>query len=469
MTSALPSWTPFEAGAPPAFSEPEARPGRVVALIAGEGALRAGWVGELALGLAEAWGVTAAGRVVTVDAGFHAPSLQRAADLPSGEGLSDLLLWGGSLQRVTRRSARGPLVVTTGTPIADGASVLGTPRWPAVCEGFREAGVLLAVVVPASEPGLDRVVAEASDVVLLAAKEEEASSLLAEGTEKVRGVVGLEEVDTASATPVQDSRAEEEGQALETDGPEPEDPGPTVRSSQPGVLFQPPADPEEGRGAGRRTGWILAVVAFLVIALGAAYRAGYVHVPGFGRGDVTAEAAPGSDLSAVGPADAVPVQAFSVVVGSYEDAAAAADVVASFSESAPDVVFFAEPVFADGRVVHRVLAGPAADSGTAVQLAASLATASEANASGWLVVGTPSAFQLGETRDVDSANRRVEVLSGLGIPAYVLAVDYSDGTVRFRVYAGAFANAEEASSLSHLLQERGLSHADLSRRIGRLP
>jgi hypothetical protein len=48
-------------------------------------------------------------------------------------------------------------------------------------------------------------------------------------------------------------------------------------------------------------------------------------------------------------------------------------------------------------------------------------------------------------------------------------VTYSDGSVRFRVYAGAFADEAEAIYLSGLLQERGLSSATLSERTGRLP
>jgi hypothetical protein len=69
----------------------------------------------------------------------------------------------------------------------------------------------------------------------------------------------------------------------------------------------------------------------------------------------------------------------------------------------------------------------------------------------------------------EAALRRSGVLQGLGVPSYVLAVTYSDGSVRFRVYAGAYADEAEATYLSGLLQERGLSSATLSERTGRLP
>ena len=69
----------------------------------------------------------------------------------------------------------------------------------------------------------------------------------------------------------------------------------------------------------------------------------------------------------------------------------------------------------------------------------------------------------------DAAETRAQELEAVDVPAYVLAVDYSDGSVRYRVYAGAFADRTEASSLSALLQKQGLDGATLSDRIGRLP
>jgi hypothetical protein len=57
----------------------------------------------------------------------------------------------------------------------------------------------------------------------------------------------------------------------------------------------------------------------------------------------------------------------------------------------------------------------------------------------------------------------------MGVPAYVLAVDYTDGSARFRVYAGAFANEAEASLMLRHLTDSGLSAAHLSDRKGRIP
>ena len=59
--------------------------------------------------------------------------------------------------------------------------------------------------------------------------------------------------------------------------------------------------------------------------------------------------------------------------------------------------------------------------------------------------------------------------AGAQVLAYVLAVDYSDGSSRYRVYAGAFADDAEASLLLLHLTDRGMNAARLVERKGRLP
>ena len=76
---------------------------------------------------------------------------------------------------------------------------------------------------------------------------------------------------------------------------------------------------------------------------------------------------------------------------------------------------------------------------------------------------------LGEMAELDAASRRVEVLSELNVPAYVLAVDYSDGTTRHRVYAGAYQDENESDYFQQHLETQGVSNASLSMRIGRIP
>lgn len=603
MTSVLPTWTEIDPGAPLTFAD-GVPSGRVVALVAGPGAVEAGWSADAVLQIADGWGR----RVVVADAGLESPSLAEVAGVASEEGLSDLLLWGASVKRVTRRRDTGGLVVTSGTPVADAAAAFAEARWRTLCDGFRQAGVTFAVLVPSTDPSVSSVVEIADDVVIMAAPDEDALALLAFGHEKVRAVVGreggVEPADEAEApaepalevvegdeagveevaaevselvdeTPTEedsedgalefeeapvwepaalapeeedeaepvtafgafpldgDELDEEEGQDEESaetamtfdapsddplapdadfrfDAPEgDEDPVPPSAMEEPAadedgwsdpLLDGPtaaaeptdaPEDPldavppmptfeevvmeaemEQTRGGGRRT-VLLVVLLVLIVATAAAAYLGFVNIPGItpaaSEGVEAPTQAPTPPVAAAPARETSVVMAFSVALGAYQDSAVANQTVASFAAKVPDVLFVIAPVEVNGSVYERVLAGPAQDSAAAIALAAHVSEVTGANPSTWVTRSSPQAFQLGEMADLEAARRRETALRDLGIPAYTLAVDYDDGSVRYRVYAGAYADDSEAAYLSGLLQERGLSTATLSDRIGRLP
>ncbi len=478
MTHDLPAWKPFDPDAPPTLSPDGDRPGHIVALVAGAGAMKGGWVGEVTLGLAASWGVATGGRVVAADASFQEPCLHRAANVPLDEGLSDMLLWGGSLQRVARATERVGFVVTAGTPIADGAAALRSERWGEVCEGFREAGVTLVVLVPVSEAGLPSVVREASDVVLLLAPDEAPAGVLVEGTAKVRGSVGLSDAVDA---PGEERVAALVGASRDVPADAPEDAeGVDVLDAADDPLYRvpesrPAKEGQEVRGApaprpSRGGGRIFALVAvgvLLVIAVLVAAFLGFVNVPGITPGGAGGQAS--GSAAVLLPAEGAPRQTFSVDVGTFDDATAAAERAAALAGMLPDVVVITEPIADGGILRHRVLAGPATDASAAEALVGRLTAAVGAGVGEAEPISTPRAFQLGEMPELDAAVRRVEVLAGLDIPAYVLAVDYEDGSVRYRVYAGAYAEESEGVGLARLLQERGLSASALTERIGRVP
>jgi cell division septation protein DedD len=160
---------------------------------------------------------------------------------------------------------------------------------------------------------------------------------------------------------------------------------------------------------------------------------------------------------------------FDVALGAYRDATVAAGRVSRLGAALPGIVLMSVPVEVDGVLYHRVLAGPAADSAAAAALAGRIAEATGLSPSGWVIRTTPCAFLLGEMARRAAADQRAGELKAMDVPAYVLAVDYTDGSTRYRVYAGAFADENEASSLSAQLEKRGLDGATLSDRIGRLP
>lgn len=645
MTFQLPEWASAEPGAPVPVAPPDGSGGRVVALVATEGAVSQGWVGELTVALAREWSGAGA-RLVVADGGLTHPTLHEALGLSLGEGLSDALQFGASVKRVAHQPDEGRFfAVTAGTAVADGAAVMAGPRWSALCEGFQEAGVTLAVLVPGNDPCLDGVLAQASEAVVFALDQSDAEALAEEWDVPVRSVVGrslaeepaqavpevepeedaaeeegafgdpmvfLGEIDPSvsaapeapdfqpgldvgfeadaedeatfgsEADPAFEATAEFEGGFEEEATPESEgvfeagldagfDDGFEAQEVPGGLAEDDASAPDEGEpkwevvedvpeagevevsvpedvpdeledqwvdplegalpqgdplmdatsregdedlilegapaDAGApatsdelggtpvptfeeivedaesgpapakprsRVGVLLVFLLLVVVAVAVAAWLGYVQIPGITpRGTAAAEAseaeAPVATMAAPPPAEVVEPLPFSVALGSYQDGATAEAMVSGLTEQVPGVLFITVPVTVDGTLVHRVLAGPAADSAGAVQLAESVAATAGLDPSGWVARWTPLAFQLGEMPERSAAQRRAGVLEELGVPAYVLAVPYADGSVRFRVYAGAYADASEASYLSGLLDERGLSSASLSDRTGRLP
>lgn len=245
-------------------------------------------------------------------------------------------------------------------------------------------------------------------------------------------------------------------------------------ASPPVPTFQEIVDDVEAdaQGSNSRTRVLLLVLLLLVLAGAVAGWLGYLEIPGItprGTGAAEAPAEPAATVAARPPTETSRHLPFSLALGAFQDVATAQALAQDMSARVSGVMFITAPVTVEGAVVHRVLAGPAADSADAVALATRVGEAAALAPSGWVARATPLAFQLGEMAERDAAERRSDVLAGLGVPAYVLAVTYSDGSTRFRVYAGAYADAAEASYLSALLEERGLSSASLSDRTGRLP
>jgi hypothetical protein len=614
MTFHVPAWIRSDPGAPPRLPAPDGSAGQVVALVAADGAVSGGWAAEVALEMARGWSAGGV-RLVLTDGGLEAPSLHLSLGGAEGEGLVDALRWGASMRRVARRPEGSSFfVITAGTPVADGPAVLEDPRWPALCAGFREAEVTLAVLVPARDPCLGAVLEQAAAVVVLATPGESIPLALRLGKAPLLALVGREapqpvevfeavpatvpvtpepepgatleilpdpvpapetpkpepasgmealpaglqdfplsggapsgeEPEPAPApsgeplpvelVPVESLRvetlpaelsprglfpvepppvmvtphAEPEAadhpedlpaafawtEAEEGSTPEPEEPKPVEPEPEEPIIAEPPPEPElygepvptfeeiveesgsaaaPARWARRRTLVGLGILVLAVAGAVAAALLGFLRIPGLSpSGETpagTSEPAPQTAATVAAPpatetSEAAP---FSVGLAAFHDEAAARAMVEELSGKVPGVLFTTAPVDMGGQVLHRVLAGAAADSIAALALGARVAEAAGIGAGDWVARWTPRAFQLGEMPDAEAALRRSEVLQGLGVPSYVLAVTYSDGSVRFRVYAGAYADEAEASYLSGLLKERGLSSATLSERTGRLP
>ncbi len=469
MSVDLPTWTAFDPDALPDL--PSMPPGRVVGVLASAGATEAGWATAVATELAGTWSRLGK-RVVLADLGVTRPTLHAELGEANGEGVTDTVAFGASLTRVARPvEGEAFFLVPAGTVVADARVTLQTPRWAELCEGFCEAGVLFVMYVPADEPASAVTLSAATDVIVLADEHEDVTRIVAGLDVPVIGVLGLSGLDgspEAGGAPVDTDAAVRDDLDLSEVRDAAGDPVDAVADPSPVPDRRTPR-----RAAKRSSGRLvplLVILAVVIVAVLVAAWLGLVEIPG-----VTPKGVAGVESStAVAPAHtlAPPISsaaAYSVTVGSYRDAGTARGRIAGLEKAARGTLFTMVPVEVDGSVVYRVLLGPAEDSAQAATLAGLVAGRVGGDASKWLVRSTPRAFQLGEADDLDGARRRVAELRGLEVPAYVLAVDLADGSTRYRVYAGAFADDAEAAWLERRLAAQGLSGTTLSDRIGRLP
>jgi hypothetical protein len=477
MSGHPPSWVPFDAGSPPEL--PGGTPGatRVVALVATPRAVSSGWPGEVARALARAWSSRGA-RVVLADAGLAVPTLHEVFGVDNEEGLADVLLRGAPIGRVTRPVPEdGFHLISGGAPIAQGAGAFAGGRWRRLCARFRAAGVTVVALVPQGEPGWASVVSAATDVLILSEPSDDLTDAREVAGERARAVVGPGPDEDAGPSGVPDaatSGLRDAAPAGRRDAGAGSEPAARIESGAEAarVRTQPSNRPKGGARAWAIAGVGITGILIAVALLGPIDFRGSAASPA-GEATPAAVAAPpaGSPLPTPTPpvAEVAPLMEFSVALGSYRNGGSAARRARVVGGLLPGVVVLSVPVEIGGAVYHRVLAGPARDSADAARLAGEIARRGGLDRSGWILRATPRAFRLDEMGDPAAARERADAFTASGVPAYVLAVAYEDGSTRYRVYAGAYADEMEASYLAGLLRERGITTATLSDRTGRPP
>jgi hypothetical protein len=109
------------------------------------------------------------------------------------EGLSDATLFGVSIGRVARPLDGGSFfLITAGTAVADANSVPGSPRWGKLVDGFLEAGVKLLLFLRDGDSGCAAFLGSASDIVVLADRDERPPAAVRDLEGMVRAVTGPE-------------------------------------------------------------------------------------------------------------------------------------------------------------------------------------------------------------------------------------------------------------------------------------
>jgi hypothetical protein len=242
-----------------------------------------------------------------------------------------------------------------------------------------------------------------------------------------------------------------------------------------------------GRRRRRRSGpgpmiWLLVGVAVLAAAvlIAAILRPDLFGIMGVGPRLEPTEAL--GAVEAIPPAPATPVAAgdtlpFAVQVRAFASFPAAHSEVQRAARRVPEIPHYIVPEQVQGVLYYKVIAGVLPDTVAATDLRRRLVETGVVSArdarddapGAWsLIQYRPLTFHLGEFPDREQAVARADSARASDIDAYTVTVPYTDGSERWRVYAGAFPDSARAEDLRLMLQGAGLP-ARLVTRVGRAP
>ena len=160
---------------------------------------------------------------------------------------------------------------------------------------------------------------------------------------------------------------------------------------------------------------------------------------------------------------------YSVLLGSFTSPVDAAERVAEFRALHGGTLYFMAPTTIRGVRYQRILAGAVASETEASALMDELVAAGAAEeANAWLLRPVRFAYDLGVFTDRPLMEARIAELALPGVPAYGLATTL-DGTQVFRVYGGAYEDAEAAAPMSDVLEAAGESATLIVRRGDAIP
>lgn len=468
------------------------------------------WVADAAIALATEW--TRSGRrAVLADLSLDDPVLHERIGMANQDGVVDIFLYGASLARSARPvPGRGFYLISAGTYTSDAGDVLRHPRWEKIVTGFREAQAALLLFVPADADGVAALARWADEALLLGTPGSEALFRSVSEELPVRAWLAPPAAEADAVAPVVVARPSDPA----TRFPEP-DPSPAA-GWQRMVDRPPPRAEEEFRSAGETVGappatlpapdpaWedvaprsvvqsrargprllILLLLLLVVVGLGAAAIYLWETNPAlFGRSPAAsaegaaAVGAPGPDgpapLDRAAGAPAGVALPFAVSVRNYPEFEPARREMERQQARFPEAPFYVVPEENQGILYYKVMVGLAGDTAQASELRQRLVDAGvlseeETRDEAWaLIQPRPLAFDLGAAPTDAAAVARADSLMARGIPAYAVAVPYSDGSERWHLYAGAFRDSAAAEPMRRLL-ESGSVPARLAPRTGRPP
>ncbi|HSG49168.1 MAG TPA: SPOR domain-containing protein, partial [Longimicrobiales bacterium] len=248
---------------------------------------------------------------------------------------------------------------------------------------------------------------------------------------------------------------------------------------------------EKKKGRSGRGSVILLVLLVGVLAVLVAGWLGLVEIPGITRStsagvEEAGAAVPGQDGPGEGEAEAAPetpseatpggagsgvespAATYVLALGSYSSHDSARARARVLADAIPDVPFLVAPVEVEGTAFYRLLAGSAPDTAAIRAVQAELSGAAP-GARDWIMRRAGLGFLLGSPATLALAERQVDALAALGIPAHILRYDDGAGVTEYRVYAGAYADPGEARYMARLLAENDIQNATLTERKGVRP
>jgi len=485
----------------------------LVVLLASAEVVANGWAARAAVSLARRWALQGR-RVLLADLGIRRTVLGASLGHAGGEGMTDLLLYGASLERVVRAAEGGIEFVPAGTPVHNGASLFQSPVWAGLPRRVERAGAQLVVLIASDDPGFESVLARAQRVVVLADPAEGEALLFGLGDAAGLVSVVLSPPDSSPVPPLPQSRgvggeaiaggdsagpaklSVQDAAPIDSAMPQPaaDAAPPSAEAHLPSLLAgvggavapEPsmPSSPAAGtfaaqggtRGGRRLRTHLRLLVTALLLLLAGGYLLGRLGVLplGFRTGtDASVEGAGGVDAAARAELEqAAPwggSGAYFLSLGAYPQALVARLQTEVLAGRRPDILFLVSPILDDGEVLYLVLAG-ATDDATAGALRESLAlTLSDEDPAAWTVRAAPASFLVARFANLGEARAHVAQLQSSDVPAFVLASADSSAAEPFVVWAGAYADSAESAYFRELLpSDEGLLPL-LLRRTGALP
>lgn len=418
---------------------------------------------EVALGIGRAQAMRR--RVAVGELFGEAAPIERLLTGDDPHGLVDSFVYGVSLSRIARPvlGEANLFVMPAGSEPPQYEDLLPNPRWRRLASGFREVDALLILAAPAHAPGVDRLVAQCDGAVLVG--------------EMVPAKLPVSQVITSVRAPRHGTPAV--GDAVL---PSPRGPG--------SLAPAPASRPARAARVGRLAAGIVLAAILGGMGIWFAYRPldRTDHRPAPGRPDssgaqaqqllpiadsaraaaadsaaadsAAAASALAIRLEPVNPADSLSAAAFGVELVALNTSAGAILKLREQGGAVPAATM--APILVDGGRWYRVVGGAFADRRGADSLLASMRTEGRIDERTGQVVRLPLAFLLHGGLAADSARILAAGYAVRGLPAYALR--QPDG--RVNVYAGAFANADEAVLLADLMTASGLAPT-LAYRTGR--